>query len=1028
MLLSTCATLALKGAPTKVGGPPPKAMTPKQKAAVAKHQAAVTKSDAAARKAATAGQAAKVAASNLAKAYVKQKDAAAKLRKKPSATRVGEIEAAEIGAALGAYYDYVGAAPDPQNPGYLTDGTADPAFSAPGLDLALMDPGLDPATGMDTGAELPPVPPMDAVIQNYADVGGILYDGSKGRKPGYIGSYSYYHQTVVNAAHPDRRYGFVFGGDPHNSEWPGNSYDHWVWVHGKKGDSGSIPAFPGKEPGVSGWWDNAVTINPKYKEASEIAKASVAKGYGPIIGNPAWSEFAGLRMDQQGNLFWLPQEAPEYITVPLKQAAALTAQAAAKAAAEALAAEQAAAAKTAADQAAAQAAQDAANALAESAEASAAAPEETEEARAAAAKKRAGAGARFEEPNRVTKKDLLGMMEEVEITRPLSRRPKKAIQRNEKKGTQITTPGAHKRVIRIEDEISVADLADRMGLKASDIIRKLIGMGQMATIQQKLDHDTATLIAGEYNYEVQNVAVTAESLIKDDADLEDTGNLEHRPPIITVMRHVDHGKTSLLDHIRKTRVVAGEAGGITQHIGAYQIEHNGKKITFIDTPGHAAFTAMRARGARLTDLVILVVAADEGVKPQTLEALAHAQAAKVPIIVAINKIDKPEAKPDIPMNELSGQGLVPEAWGGETIYVKVSAHTGEGIPELLEMILLQADVLDLKSDHTRLAKGIVIESMLDKGKGPVARVIVQNGTLQAGQSLVCGTTFGKVRALLNDRGQQVKSAGPSTPVEVLGLGAVPEAGDALSAVSEDAIARQASELQDLARKREDALKHSRMSLEDMFKKLQSGDNSELRIVLKGDVQGSLEAIADSLQKIKHDKVKVQVLYKAVGAISESDIDLAAASGALVFGFNVRPTTQAKALAAKENVQIKTYDIIYELIDEVKLAMGGLLAPIIKENILGQAEVREVFNVSKVGPIAGCFVKSGKIVRNGFGRLLRDNVVIYTAKIQSLRRFKDDAKEVAEGYECGIRLENYMDLKPGDIIECFEQVQHQQAVG
>jgi translation initiation factor IF-2 len=380
------------------------------------------------------------------------------------------------------------------------------------------------------------------------------------------------------------------------------------------------------------------------------------------------------------------------------------------------------------------------------------------------------------------------------------------------------------------------------------------------------------------------------------------------------------------------------------------------------------------------------------------------------------------------MNELSGQGLVPEAWGGETIYVKVSAHTGEGIPELLEMILLQADVLDLKSDHTRLAKGIVIESMLDKGKGPVARVIVQNGTLQAGQSLVCGTTFGKVRALLNDRGQQVKSAGPSTPVEVLGLGAVPEAGDALSAVSEDAIARQASELQDLARKREDALKHSRMSLEDMFKKLQSGDNSELRIVLKGDVQGSLEAIADSLQKIKHDKVKVQVLYKAVGAISESDIDLAAASGALVFGFNVRPTTQAKALAAKENVQIKTYDIIYELIDEVKLAMGGLLAPIIKENILGQAEVREVFNVSKVGPIAGCFVKSGKIVRNGFGRLLRDNVVIYTAKIQSLRRFKDDAKEVAEGYECGIRLENYMDLKPGDIIECFEQVQHQQAVG
>ncbi len=376
---------ALKGTPTKVGGPPPKAMTPKQKVAVAKHQAAVTKSDAAARKAATTGKAAKVAASNLAKAYVKQKDAAAKLRKKPSAaTRVGEIE-----AALGAYYDYVGSVPDPQNPGYLMDGTADPAFAAPCLDPmmdpALMDPAFDPATGMDTGAELPPVPPMDAVIQNHADVGGILYDGSKGKKPGYIGSYSYFHQTVVNAAHPDRRYGFVFGGDPHNSEWPGNSYDHWVWVHGKKGDSGSIPAFPGKEPGVSGWWDNAVTINPKYKEASEIAKASVAKGYGPIIGNPAWPEFAGLRMDQQGNLFWLPQEAPEYVTFPLKQAAALTAQAAAKAASEALAAEQAAAAKAQADQDAAQAAQDAANALAESAEASAAAIAESQQATAQAA-------------------------------------------------------------------------------------------------------------------------------------------------------------------------------------------------------------------------------------------------------------------------------------------------------------------------------------------------------------------------------------------------------------------------------------------------------------------------------------------------------------------------------------------------------------------------------------------------------------------------------------------------------------------
>lgn len=380
---------ALKGAPTKVGGPPPKAMTPKQKAAVAKHQAAVTKSDAAARKAATTGQAAKVAASNLAKAYVKQKDVAAKLRKKPGATRVGEIEAAEIGAALSAYYDYVGAAPDPQNPGYLDDGTVDPAFAAPGLDPAMdpamLDPAFDPGTGMDTGAALPPPPPRDAVIQNYQDVGGILYDGSKGKKPGCWGSYSYFNKTVVNPNSADRQYGFVFGGDPHNSDWPGNTFNRWVWVHGKKGDAGSIPDFPGQEPGVSGWWDNADSINKSYLDAANVSKASVAKGYGPIIGNPAWPDFAGLRMDQQGNLFWLPQEAPEYVTFPLKQAAALTAQAAAKAAAEALAAEQAAAAKTAADQAAAQAAQDAANALAESAEASAAAVAQSQQATAQAA-------------------------------------------------------------------------------------------------------------------------------------------------------------------------------------------------------------------------------------------------------------------------------------------------------------------------------------------------------------------------------------------------------------------------------------------------------------------------------------------------------------------------------------------------------------------------------------------------------------------------------------------------------------------
>jgi translation initiation factor IF-2 len=631
-----------------------------------------------------------------------------------------------------------------------------------------------------------------------------------------------------------------------------------------------------------------------------------------------------------------------------------------------------------------------------------------------------------EAPQKLTKRDLLGMMEEIEITRPFARKSKR-VQKIERKVTQITTPGQSKRKIRIENDITVIDLSDRMGVKAADVIRKLISMGQMATMHQRLDFETATLIAGEYNYEVQNVAETAEQLLSADTTGEDVAG-ESRAPIVTVMGHVDHGKTSLLDHIRKTRVAAGEAGGITQHIGAYQVEVHGKKITFIDTPGHAAFTAMRARGASLTDLVILVVAADEGVKPQTLEALAHAKAAKVPVIVAINKIDKPDANPDKVTQELSGHGLVPEVWGGDTMYMKVSAHTGTGITELLEAILLQSEVLELKANTARLARGVIIESRLDKGKGPVASAIVQTGTLSVGGFIVSGTSFGKVRALFDDQGESIKSAGPSTPVEILGFDAVPNVGDVLTGVTEDSVARKASELAGLAQKKVDALKTSRMSLEDMYQKMQTGNVSELRIVLKADVQGSMEAIADSLIKIKHDKVKVEILYKGVGAISESDVDLASASGAIVFGFNVRPTAQAKQVANTQGVQIKTYEIIYELIDEVKKAMQGLLAPITKENSLGQAEVREVFTVSKVGPIAGSIVKSGKMLRNAQGRLIRDGVVIYTAKIASLRRFKDDAREVLEGLECGIRLENFTDIKVGDVIECFENIEIAQAVG
>ncbi len=640
-----------------------------------------------------------------------------------------------------------------------------------------------------------------------------------------------------------------------------------------------------------------------------------------------------------------------------------------------------------------------------------------------------GGSARGEEaPSRLTKRDLMGLMEEVEVTRPFGRRAKKP-HKMEKRQTQITTPGASKRKIRIENEITVADLADRMGTKAADVIRKLISMGQMATMHQLLDFDTSALIASEYGYEVQNIAQSSEQVIQAQIALEDdTGALEHRAPIVTIMGHVDHGKTSLLDHIRKTRVAAGEAGGITQHIGAYQVQHNGKLISFIDTPGHAAFTAMRARGASITDIVILVVAADEGVKPQTLEALAHAQAAKVPVIVAINKMDKPEANPDRVIQELSGHNLVPEAWGGDTIYCKISAHSGLGIPELLESILLQAEVLDLKANPNRSAKGVVTESRLDKGKGPVATAIVRTGTLSVGAYVVCGTTFGRVRALFDHQGKPIQKAGPSTPVEILGFESVPNVGDALTQVAEDAIARRASELAQLEKKKIEAQKAQRMSLEDMYKKMQTGEVSELRVILKGDVQGSLEAIADSLLKIKHDKVKVNIIFKAVGAVSESDVDLAAASGAIIFGFNVRPTSQAKALAANQGVQIKSYEIIYELIDEVKQAMGGLLAPITKESMLGHAEVREVFTVSKIGPVAGCFVKSGKILRNANARLIRDNVVIYSSKIGSLRRFKDDTKEVAEGFECGIRIEGFTDIKAGDIIECFESLEIKQAVG
>ena len=653
---------------------------------------------------------------------------------------------------------------------------------------------------------------------------------------------------------------------------------------------------------------------------------------------------------------------------------------------------------------------------------------EAESAEKEAAKKKPAAFKNWNAP-KVTRKDLIGMTEEVEISRMgTGRKMRRNAPRVEKK-TKITTPGQSKRKIKIEQEITVADLADRMGVKAADVVRKLISMGQMVSAHQMIDFETAVLIASEYEYEVQNVAKTAESLIQGDvSETTFEEGSETRAPIVTIMGHVDHGKTSLLDYIRKSKVAAGEAGGITQHIGAYQIIFNKKPITFLDTPGHEAFTKMRARGASATDIVILVVAADEGVKPQTLEALAHAKAAKVPILVAINKMDKPEAQPDRVMQELAGHELVPEEWGGETIFSKVSAHTGQGVPELLEMILLQAEILDLKANSSRPAKGIVIESRLDKGKGPVASVVITNGTLNQGDPVVCSLSYGKVRAMFDDSGNQIKSAGPSVPIEILGFDTVPEAGEIFQAVSEEGVARKASDLAIQQKRQDEQRRAARISLEEMYKKMKAGEVHELRVILKADVQGSLEAIADSLEKIQHKDVKVQVVFKAVGGISESDVSLAAASGALIVGFNVRPTNQAKQMAAHENIQIKVYSIIYELIDEIKLAMQGLLAPIIKEQVLGQAEVRDVFNLSKVGMIAGCYVKSGKILRGSMARLIRDSVVIYDAKIVSLRRFKEDAREVAEGFECGIRIENYTDVKAGDIIECYEKVEMKAALG
>jgi translation initiation factor IF-2 len=577
-----------------------------------------------------------------------------------------------------------------------------------------------------------------------------------------------------------------------------------------------------------------------------------------------------------------------------------------------------------------------------------------------------------------------------------------------------TTPSK----ITFVDTLQVGELARKLRKETSEIIKKLMSLGIMATINQELDKDAIELVAAEYGVEVEEEILVDETVFETYEVEDEEKDLQVRPPVVTIMGHVDHGKTTLLDSIRNTKVTAGEAGGITQHIGAYQIEYNGKKISFLDTPGHAAFTTMRARGAQVTDITILVVAADDGVMPQTVEAINHAKAAEVPIIVAVNKMDKEAANPDRVMQELTEHGLVSEAWGGDTIFVNVSALKGEGIDDLLEMIQLVSEVEELKANPNRSAAGSVIEAQLDKGRGPVATLLVQNGTLNVGDSIVVGHTFGRVRAMVNDLGRRVKTAGPSTPVEITGLNDVPQAGDQFMVFTDEKKARQVGEAR--FNKHQEAMRKesSKLNLDDLFSQIQEGDIKEINVIIKGDVQGSVEALAGSLNKIDVSGVKVKIIHTGVGAITESDIILASASNAIMIGFNVRPDNNAKRTAEVEKVDVRLHRIIYNVIEEIESAMKGMLDPVFQEKVIGQVEVRTTFKVSKVGTIAGCYVTDGKVTRDSTVRLIRDGIVIYEGKIDALKRFKDDAKEVAQGYECGITLEKFNDLKEGDVIEAY----------
>ncbi len=597
----------------------------------------------------------------------------------------------------------------------------------------------------------------------------------------------------------------------------------------------------------------------------------------------------------------------------------------------------------------------------------------------------------------------------------IKKRKKK--ERQEKEEKKIEQIEREKRKIKVAEFITVNELANLIGVPASEIIKKCLNLGLVVSINQRLDFDTITLIASDYGFEVERAEEYLEDIIQEEPDREE--DLEPRPPVVTIMGHVDHGKTTLLDYIRQSNIVAGEAGGITQHIGAYQVTlPNGKQITFIDTPGHEAFTAMRARGAQVTDIVVLVVAADDAVMPQTVEAINHALAANVPIIVAINKIDKPEANPDKIKQQLAERGILVEDWGGKYQCVEISAKYGKNVDLLLEKILLEAEIMDLKANSKKKARGVVIESKLDKGRGPIGTVLVQNGTLKIGDPFVAGSTFGRVRAMFDERGNRVEIAKPSTPVQVIGFDELPEAGDSFVVVEDEKVAREIANRRAQIKREQTYRQLRAVSLNKLSEQIKEGKVKELPIIIKADVNGSVEALTDSLMKLSTEEVQVRIIHKAVGAISESDVLLAQASGAIIIGFNVRPTSGAKKLAESENVEIRLYNIIYNVIEDVKKALEGMLEPEKREEFLGTAEVRETFKISKVGTVAGCFVTEGKIPRGARVRLIRNGIVIYDGKIASLKRFKDDVKEVEAGLECGIALENYNDIKVGDIIEAY----------